>query len=34
MPDALPVSAAQIAEQAFDAARGGAAILHLHARKE
>ncbi|MDQ8731955.1 3-keto-5-aminohexanoate cleavage protein, partial [Bradyrhizobium sp. LHD-71] len=34
MSEALPVSAAQIAEQAIDAARAGAAILHLHARKE
>jgi uncharacterized protein (DUF849 family) len=32
MSEALPVSAAQIAEQAIDAARAGAAILHLHAQ--
>ncbi|WP_017998379.1 3-keto-5-aminohexanoate cleavage protein [Paracoccus sp. N5] len=30
----LPVSAAEIAEQAIGAARAGAAILHLHARDE
>lgn len=30
----LPVRAADIAQQAIDAAKAGAAILHLHARKE
>jgi len=30
----LPVTAAQIAEQAIDAAKAGAAILHLHARDQ
>lgn len=34
MSDALPVTADQIAEQALGAAAAGAAILHLHARKE
>lgn len=34
MSDALPVSSAQIAEQAIGAAQAGAAILHLHARNE
>lgn len=34
MSEALPVNADQIAEQAIDAARAGAAILHLHARNE
>lgn len=34
MSDALPVNADQIAEQAIDAAKAGAAILHLHARNE
>ena len=33
MSDALPVSSDQIAEQAIAAAKAGAAILHLHARK-
>jgi uncharacterized protein (DUF849 family) len=28
----LPVSPAQIAEQSIDAAKAGAAIVHLHAR--
>ncbi len=32
MSDALPVTPDQIAEQAIDAAKAGAAILHLHAR--
>jgi uncharacterized protein (DUF849 family) len=32
MSDALPVTPAQIAEQAIAAAEAGAAILHLHAR--
>ena len=32
MSDALPVTPAQIAEQAIAAAQAGAAILHLHAR--
>ena len=32
MSDALPVTPAEIAEQAVDAANAGAAILHLHAR--
>lgn len=32
MSDALPVTPEEIAEQAIDAARAGAAILHLHAR--
>jgi len=32
MSDALPVHPEQIAEQAIDAARAGATILHLHAR--
>ncbi|MEU0135822.1 3-keto-5-aminohexanoate cleavage protein [Streptomyces sp. NPDC006296] len=32
MSDALPVSAAEISGQALDAARAGAAVLHLHAR--
>ncbi len=30
--DALPITPDQIAEQAIDAAKAGAAILHLHAR--
>ena len=34
MSDALPVTAAQIVEQAVEAARAGAAIVHLHARDE
>ena len=34
MSDALPVNADMIAEQALGAAEAGAAILHLHARKE
>jgi uncharacterized protein (DUF849 family) len=32
MSDALPITPSQIAEQAIDAAKAGAAILHLHAR--
>jgi uncharacterized protein (DUF849 family) len=32
MSDALPITPAEIAEQAIDAAEAGAAILHLHAR--
>lgn len=32
MSEHLPLTPAQIAEQAIDAARAGAAILHLHAR--
>ena len=32
MSDALPINSEMIAEQAIDAARAGAAILHLHAR--
>jgi uncharacterized protein (DUF849 family) len=32
MSEHLPVTAREIAEQAIDAARAGAAILHLHAR--
>src|ERR1700755_3680003 len=32
MSDALPITPDQIAEQAIDAAKAGAAILHLHAR--
>ncbi|MCA1222624.1 3-keto-5-aminohexanoate cleavage protein [Streptomyces sp. 8L] len=32
MSDALPVSAEEISRQALDAARAGAAVLHLHAR--
>src|SRR5271169_1281172 len=32
MSDALPVTPDQIATQAIDAAKSGAAILHLHAR--
>jgi uncharacterized protein (DUF849 family) len=32
MSDALPINADMIAEQAIEAARAGAAILHLHAR--
>src|SRR5208283_4168838 len=32
MSDALPVTPDQIATQAIDAAKAGAAILHLHAR--
>ncbi|MFV3077667.1 3-keto-5-aminohexanoate cleavage protein [Niveispirillum fermenti] len=32
MSDALPVTPAEIAEQAIDAAKAGASILHLHAR--
>src|SRR5271169_3654983 len=32
MSDALPITPDQIATQAIDAARAGAAILHLHAR--
>jgi len=34
MSDALPVLAADIVTQAVDAARAGAAIVHLHARDE
>lgn len=34
MSEALPVNAEMIAEQALGAAEAGAAILHLHARKE
>ena len=34
MSEALPVNADQIADQAIDAAKAGAAILHLHARNE
>jgi uncharacterized protein (DUF849 family) len=34
MSDALPATSAQIAEQAIEAAEAGAAILHLHARKD
>ena len=34
MSEYLPVTPAQIAEQAIEAARAGAAILHLHARNE
>lgn len=34
MSEALPVTAETIAGQALDAAAAGAAILHLHARKE
>lgn len=34
MSEALPVTADQIAGQAIDAAKAGAAILHLHARNE
>lgn len=33
MSDALPITPEQIAEQSVDAAKAGAAILHLHARK-
>ena len=33
LSDALPYTPADIAQQAIDAARAGAAILHLHARK-
>ena len=32
MSDALPITPDQIAQQAIDAAKAGAAILHLHAR--
>lgn len=32
MSDSLPVTPAEIADQAIDAAEAGAAILHLHAR--
>src|ERR1700704_1563200 len=32
MSDALPISPDEIATQAIDAAKAGAAILHLHAR--
>ena len=32
MSDALPINSEMIAEEAIDAARAGAAILHLHAR--
>src|SRR5438874_9896207 len=32
MSDALPITPEQIATQAIDAAKAGAAILHLHAR--
>ncbi|MEW9921548.1 3-keto-5-aminohexanoate cleavage protein [Marimonas sp. MJW-29] len=32
MSDALPINSEMIAEQAIDAAKAGAAILHLHAR--
>jgi len=32
MSDALPVTPSEIADQAIDAAKAGAAILHLHAR--
>ena len=32
MSEYLPVTPVQIAEQAVEAARAGAAILHLHAR--
>lgn len=32
MSDALPVTPAQIRDQALEAARAGAAVLHLHAR--
>src|ERR1700748_2628655 len=32
MSDALPITPDQIATQAVDAAKAGAAILHLHAR--
>src|SRR5260221_7852131 len=32
MSDALPITPDQIAEQSIDAAKAGAAILHLHAR--
>lgn len=34
MSPSLPVTAAQIAESAIEAARAGAAVLHLHARDE
>lgn len=34
MSPSLPVTAAQIAESAVEAARAGAAVLHLHARDE
>jgi len=34
MSDALPVTAADIVSQAVEAARAGAAIVHLHARDE
>ena len=34
MSDALPVTAAEIVDQAVGAARAGAAIVHLHARDE
>jgi uncharacterized protein (DUF849 family) len=34
MSEYLPVTSAQIAEQALEAARAGAAILHLHARND
>ena len=32
MSDALPITPDEIATQAIDAAKAGAAILHLHAR--
>jgi uncharacterized protein (DUF849 family) len=32
MSDALPVTSEEIAEQAIEAAKAGAAVLHLHAR--
>ena len=32
MSDALPITPDQIATQSIDAAKAGAAILHLHAR--
>ena len=34
MSEYLPINAVQIAEQAIGAARAGASILHLHARRE
>lgn len=34
MSSYLPVNAASIAQQSIDAAKAGAAIIHLHARKE
>jgi uncharacterized protein (DUF849 family) len=33
MSDALPITSAQIAAQSIEAAKAGAAIIHLHARK-